>query len=36
MKRKLCFTAAAFVFVLGIFLTLTRKDPIEKELDKYV
>lgn len=32
MKRKLCFTAAAFVFVLGIFLTLTRKDPIEKNI----
>lgn len=32
MKRKLCFTAAAFVFVLGIFLTLTRKDPIVKNI----
>lgn len=30
MKRKLCFAAAAFIFMLGIFLSVTRKDPIEK------
>lgn len=30
MKRKLCFAAAAFIFMFGIFLTVTRKDPIEK------
>lgn len=32
MKKKLCFAFAVMIFMLGVWGTLTRKDPIEKSI----